>query len=196
MALSDTDYLRQLQALLPLGPAWARDDESTLTHLLGGLSAELARVDGRSWQIIEEADPRTTAELFLDWERVAGLPDACAEAFGGEQTMAQRCAALVGKLTLLGGQSPAYFIGLAAAIGYAITITEFRAHTVEDDVNYALYGVEWNFAWQVNAALNTVTDITVDSTVNDPIAAWGNALLECVIKRLKPAQTTVLFSYN
>ena len=59
-----------------------------------------------------------------------------------------------------------------------------------------LYDTAWNFAWQVNAALNTVTDITVDSTVEDPLAVWGNALLECVIKRLKPAQTTVLFSYT
>ena len=196
MALNDTDYLHQLQALLPLGPAWPRDDAATLTHLLGGLSAELSRVDGRAWKLVEEADPRTTAELFLDWERVAGLPDACAEAFGGEQTMAQRRAALVGKLTMLGGQSPAYFIGLAAAIGYAITITEFREHTVEDDVESLLYDEAWNFAFQVNAALDSVNDITVESDVEESIASWGNALLECVIKRVKPAHTIALFSYQ
>lgn len=196
MALNDTDYLHQLQALLPLGPAWPRDDAATLTHLLAGLSAELSRVDGRAWQLLEEADPRTTAELFLDLERVAGLPDACAEAFGGEQTMAQRRAALVGKLTMLGGQSPAYFIGLAAAIGYAITITEFREHTVEDDVESLLYDEAWNFAFQVNAALDSVNDITVESGVEESIASWGNALLECVIKRVKPAHTIALFSYQ
>lgn len=196
MVLTETDYLRQLQALLPPGPAWPKDDDATLTRLLGALAAELARVDGRAQQLVEEADPRTVAELFADWERVAGLPDTCAQAFGGDQAMAQRRAALVGRLTTLGGQSPAYFIGLAAALGYAITITEFRAHCVNDDVEQPLYDTAWNFAWQVNAALNTVTDITVDSTVEDPIAAWGNALLECVIKRLKPAQTTVLFSYT
>lgn len=196
MVLTETDYLRQLQALLPPGPAWPKDDDATLTRLLGALAAELARVDGRAQQLVEEADPRTVAELFADWERVAGLPDACAQAFGGDQTMAQRRAALVGRLTTLGGQSPAYFIGLAATLGYAITITEFRAHCVNDDVECPLYDTAWNFAWQVNAALNTVTAITVDSTVEDPLAAWGNALLECVIKRLKPAQTTVLFSYT
>lgn len=196
MALTDTDYLRQLQALLPPGPAWPKDDSALMTRLLSGLSVELARVDGRAWQIAEEADPRTVAELFADWERVAGLPDACAVAFGGTQTMAQRRAALVGRLATLGGQSPAYFIALAASIGYAITITEFRAQTVEDDVTYALYDSTWNFAWQVNSALNTINEITVDMTVEDPLAAWGNALLECVINRLKPAQTTVLYSYT
>lgn len=195
MALTESDYLRQLQALLPPGPAWPKDDEALLTRLLAGLSEELARVDGRAWQIAEEADPRTVAELFADWERVAGLPDACAVAFGGTQTAAQRRAALVGRLTTMGGQSPAYYIALAASIGYAITITEFRAHTVVDDVDDALYDIAWNFAWQVNAALNTIHEITVDMTVEDPLAAWGNALLECVINRLKPAHTTVLFSY-
>lgn len=196
MGLTATDYLRQLQALLPPGPAWPKDDATTLTHLLSALAAELARVDGRALTLVEEADPRTVAELFADWERVAGLPDACAQAFGGDQTLAQRRAALVGRLTTLGGQSPAYYIGVAAALGYAITITEFRAHTVNDDVEYPLFDESWTFAWQVNAALSTLTEITVESTVEDPIAAWGNSLLECVINRLKPAHTTVLFSYT
>lgn len=195
MGMTDSDYLRQLQALLPPGPAWPTDPEATITALLDGLSAELARVDGRAWKIVEEADPRTVAELFADWEAVAGLPDSCAVAFGGDQTADQRRAALVGRLTTLGGQSPAYFVGIAAALGYAITVTEFREHTVNDDVTRLFYGAAWNFAWQVNSALNTITEITVDSTAAEPLAAWGNSLLECVIKRLKPAHTTVLFSY-
>jgi uncharacterized protein YmfQ (DUF2313 family) len=196
VALTDTDYLRQLQALLPIGPAWPKDDDALLTRLLAGLSNEIARVDGRAWQIVEEADPRTVAELFSNWERVAGLPDACAVAFGGTQTVAQRRAAVVGRLTTMGGQSPGYYMALAASIGYVISITEFRAHTVEDDVNYALYDSAWNFAWQVNVALNTINEITVDMTVEEPLAIWGNALLECVINRLKPAHTTTLYSYT
>jgi uncharacterized protein YmfQ (DUF2313 family) len=48
----------------------------------------------------------------------------------------------------------------------------------------------------VNSALSTITDITVDSLVDEPIASWGNALLECVIKRLKPAHTSVIFGYS
>ena len=196
MALTDADYLIQLQALLPPGPAWPQDDAATMTRLFAGLAQELARVDGRALQLLEEADPRTTAELFADWERVAGLPDACAVAFGGDQTVAQRRAALVGRLATLGGQSAAYYIGLAAALGYAITITEFGEHTVNDDVEHPLYSAAWIFSWQVNAALNTITDITVESTVEDPIGAWGNSLLECVIKRLAPAHTSVLFSYT
>jgi len=194
--MTNADYLAQLQALLPAGPAWSREPDVFMTRLLDGLAAELARVDGRAWQLIEEADPRTVAELFADWERVAGLPDECAVAFGGEQTVAQRRAALLGRLTTLGGQSAAYFVGLAASLGYAITITEFDAHTVEHDVEHPLYGDAWNFAWQVNAALNSESEITVESDVDEPLAAWGNALLECVLKRVKPAHTHLIISYT
>lgn len=196
MALTAIDYRHQLQALLPPGPAWSKEDGDPLTRLLDALSAEIARVDGQAWRLVEEADPRSTAELFLEWERVAGLPDACALAFGGEQTMAQRRTALIGRLTTQGGATPAYFIGLAAAIGYAVTITEFRAHTVSDDTETTIIGEAWNFAWQVNAALNTVTELTVDGTADDTLAAWGNALLECVLSRLKPAHTVAMFSYT
>ena len=196
MGLSEADYLRHLQALLPPGPAWPRDPQAVISQMFGALSAELARTDGRAWTLLEEADPRTAAETFLDWERVLGLPDACAEAFGGPQTPDQRRSALISKLTTLGGQSIAYYLSLAAALGHVVTISEFRAHTVDDDVEYLLYGQAWNFAWQVNAALNTVTEMTVDTTVDEPLAAWGNALLECVISRLKPAHTLALFSYT
>lgn len=196
MVMIATDYLAQLQALLPPGPAWPKDADAPLTKMLTGLSQELARVDARALQLTDEVDPRTTSELFADWERVAGLPDACVIAFAGDQTVAQRRAALVGRLATLGGQSIAYFTALAASLGYSITITEFREHTVEDDVEHGLYSQPWNFAWQVNATLNTVNDITVESVVEEPIASWGNTLMECVFKRLAPAHTIPLFSYT
>ncbi|MDP1682723.1 MAG: DUF2313 domain-containing protein [Burkholderiales bacterium] len=185
-------YLSQLQALLPLGAAWPRDAEATLTKLLQAFSDELARVDGRAAALIDEADPRTTSELLTDWERVAGLPDSCVAV---EQSTAQRIAALVTKLTTIGGQSATYYIALAATLGYAITITEFHEHSVDDDVDYPLYSAAWQFAWQVNAPLNTIFELSVDDSVDDPLASWGNEALECVINRLKPAHTHVLFAY-
>ena len=193
MGMTADDYLAQLQALLPQGPAWPRDAGATLTKLLHAMADELARVDGRAAQLIEEADPRTTAELLADWERVAGLPDSCVTA---AQTTAQRRAALHARLTTLGGQNVSYFIALAASLGYTVTITEFRLHTVEDDVEYPLYGHPWQFAWQINAPLNTVGTLSVTDTVADPLAWWGNELLECVIRRLKPAHTHTLFAYS
>ena len=196
MAVIADDYLRQLQALLPPGPAWPKDDTAGLTRLLNSLAQEFGRVDARAMQLVEESDPRTAAELLIDWERVAGLPDTCVAASGVDQSIAQRHNALVGRITMLGGQSAAYFTALAASLGYAITITEFHLQDVNDDVNYGLYAPPWQYAWQVNASLNTVFELAVNDSARDPLASWGNQLLECVISRFKPAHTTVLFSYT
>lgn len=191
--MTSDQYLDQLQALLPPGAAWTREKDATLSKVLHGFGDELARVDLRGDQLIDEADPRTTFEMLGEWEQVAGLPDTCV---GPSQTLAQRRSALLQKLTTLGGQSRAYFIAVALALGFEITISEFLEHTVEDDVEHQLFGADWNFTWQVNSALNTVTEITVEDTAEDPLAWWSNLPLECVINRLKPAHTHVIFAYT
>ena len=186
-------YLRQLQALLPLGAAWPRDDSATLTQMLWALAAEFARVDGRATDLINEADPRSTLELLPDWERAYGLPATCMA--GIAQTLQQRRNALVAQITGIGGQSRQYFIGLALSAGFTITITEFSSFTVGSGVNDPIYDNSWRYYWQVNAPSSTVEQFSVASTVGEGLQTWGNQLLECLIGRLKPAHTRVLFAY-
>lgn len=195
-ALTSDDYLEQLQELMPKGPAWPSGEPGWLKNQLRAWADEFARIDGRLVALLDEADPRFTSELLGDYERVSGLPDGCVVSAGVTQSTAERRASLVARLTTRGGQSRAYFIALAAAMGYTITITEFHAHSVDDDVDFPLYGIGWTYVWQVNAALNTVFEATVDDTVDDPIASWSNVALECVIRRYAPAHTLVLFSYS
>lgn len=193
MALTTDDYLQQLQALLPQGPAWSREADAVLTKLLTAFSEEFARVDSRIDGLVNEADPRTTNELLADWERVAGLPDLCT---GIPETISLRRELLVSKLTNVGGQSRQFFIDLAAKLGYTITITEFKRFRVTSRVNEVLNDSDWAYAWRVNAAQDTVRRFTVTGRVNEPLATWGNTALECVITRLKPAHTLVQFAYT
>ena len=196
--LSQIDYLIALQQLMPPGPAWTDQPGAAITKLFDGLSVELARLDARAWQLIEEADPRTTNELFADWERVAGLPDPCVTALADVQTRAQRRAALASKLIQRGGASRAYFIAVARALGFHITITEGWEifDTVVSPVNNPLANSGWAYTWTIHVPLaDTRSTLTVDGRVSDPLAVWGSTLLECVMRRLKPAHTTLLFSY-
>lgn len=186
-------YTQQLIALLPSGPAWQVEAGSVLRRMLEGIAEELARVDGRSRDLMNEADPRTTLETLTDWERVYALPDPCD---GANPTIGQRRAGLVAKVIARGGQTKAYFIDVAIARGYVITITEFEQHTVAHPVNAPLYGEDWAFAFQVNAPLNSVGVFTVNTPVSEPLAWWGNLALECVINNLKPAHTKALFAYS
>ena len=185
---TQADYAAHLLALRPAGPAWAPEDD----HLFAA-AEECARAHNRAVALVDESDPRLTTELLADWERVAGLPDACT---GPLATLQERRAALVARLTSIGGQSRAYFIALAAALGYTVTITEYRPYHVNSHVNDPLNSELWTFVWQVNAAINTVRRFVVTSGVNEPLATWGNQLLECVIRRLAPAHTKVLFAYS
>ncbi len=194
MGLTADDYLAQLQALLPLGAAWPRDQDSSLTKLLSAWSDEFSRVDSRAWNLMEEADPRTTSELLLDWERVTGLPDPCVTS---AQTVDQRRAALVALLITLGGQSRQYFIDMAAALGYpGATIDEYRPMNCGDNCNDALWSDTDRFVWQINLPTTGGTYImNCDSTCDAPLGAWGGEAIECRINRYKPAHTQAVFAY-
>ncbi len=181
------DYAQLLHQHLPRGPAWPEQN-----NLLAGLAQELARVHNRLLDLIEEADPRTVAERLPEWERMAGLPDTCVTV---SQTMPARRQALVARLTMPGGQSRPYFIDLAATLGYAIAITEFRVHTCEHDCEHPLYDDPWRFAWQATAPLDTIRERTCEDSCEDALRAWGNQLLECVLTRVKPAHTHLIFAY-
>lgn len=196
MVLSAADYLEQAIALLPPGPAWPRGADAYAIRLLRGLSEEFARVHARAVALLNEADPRTTGEMLLDWERVAGLPDGCVIDAGVDPSTEQRVAALVGRLTMLGAQSLPYFEELALSLGYTVTLSEFHVHDVNDGVSVSITGEAWAHAWQVESVLNQPVFFTVNATVADPLAAWSNVMLECVLNRFKPAHTVLLFSYT
>lgn len=193
-------YKAQLAALLPRGRAWPREDGSILMQLMQAEADELARVDGRISDLLEEVDPRSALELLEDWERVAGLPDGCIPA---PDSIAERRAALLSRVTGQGGQSRAYFIELAARIGYAITIDEFRPFAAGSLAGEDLNGDAWAHTWRVNvqpAAVDTgtgftITYFTAGSNAGERLAGFGSLDLECVISRARPAHTTVLFSY-
>lgn len=195
MGMTAEQYRAQLQALLPPGAVWSREPDATLTKLLAAIAEEMARLDLRAEQLVDEADPRITNELLADWERVAGLPDPCVVA---EQTTQERRDALIAQLTNIGGQSRQYFIALAAALGFTVTITEFHQFQVDESaVGDALNGDDWVFTWRVNAPTTTIREFAVnESAVGDPLRSWGNEILECVMNRLKPAHTHVIFGYS
>lgn len=197
MTKSADAYLSQLQALLPQGAAWPRDPDATLTKVLSGLAGELARVDARGGDLVEEADPRTTFELLEEWERVAGLPDDCT---GEAGTIQERRAALVDRLTATGGQSIAYFKTVAAALGYTIEVEEFRPFVCGlarcgDPLNG---GHDVRHTWRTAVPGPRVTLFrTGASACGDRLGAIDRASdLECRLTKLKPAHSELVFNYE
>ena len=167
--MSSDDYAQQLGSLLPMGPAWPNEG-SQCSRMLSGLAAELARIDDRADALLDEVDPRTVTELIDEWELVSGTTGS---------SLVQRRAALHARMISLGGQSRAYFITLAGALGYTITIEElqpFRASKNRVGDVLAVPGIV--YAWRVSV-----------------LGVGGAPDLEALFRDLKPAHTAVTFIY-
>lgn len=187
------DYIAQAQRLLPAGPIWPRHPEAVLTRLLAGFADFLAVVDADARTFIEEADPRTTQAFLEDWEKETGLPDICS---GLAETMAERRDQVVARLVARGGQSAAYFIEVAAALGYAVTIEEHFTLTCADPCDGCLNPWPWPRTWTVHAPAETIRDLSCNGASDEPLRTWGNQPLECALSRWSPAHTNVLFAYG
>lgn len=197
MAVSVEDYRGLLQSLLPQGVVWNRDQDSNIGKLLLAMAKSLFDLDSRAEKLLEEADPRTAVELLAEWEAMAGLPDSCVVGSDVVQSTQQRRMALLTKLTTVGRQSPDYFISLAAGLGYQVTITEFKSFRAGQSTAAERVGDQFSLAWQVNSALNTVIPFRAGASVaGDPLGSWSNKPLECLLSRVKPAHTTVIFAYS
>ena len=199
MAKSATDYLRLLQALLPKGKAWNREEGSVLTEFLHGEGEEFARVDSRSDDLLIERDTRYATELLTDHEIDLGLPDECSP---DSQTIQERRLAAHSKLIALGQQNPAYFIELALAYGWTVTITEYTpCWCGVGDCGDPCGDQENIFYWKVTIEFGgggyVVYALSGSSECGDWIAYIpGSTAMVCSLEKYKPAHTVLIYDYE
>jgi uncharacterized protein YmfQ (DUF2313 family) len=192
---SPSDFLWQFQRLLPRGRVWHRAWGTLQGEALLTLMPTWARLHARLNALIAEIFPCSTLELLPEWEATLGLPDEC---IGPLDTVQQRQAAVCAKFTARGGQSRQYFIDLAAAAGFEIDIFEYAPFRASmNTVGQPLNGEDWAFAWRIEAPPSTIVYFrTSSSTAGEPLAAWGNTTLMCLIERYAPAHTIPIFVFG
>jgi uncharacterized protein YmfQ (DUF2313 family) len=177
-----TAYGNILRQLLPEGPVWEVPERSELEGLLNGLGDVFAEAEARGVDLLEEFDPRTTTEMLPDWERVYGLPGTNPNP---PTSTADRRAALHAKMLGYGDPTPQFFVDVAAAIGYAVVITMYKAthgpfvpgSPVGDPLTSTAAG--WPFHWIV----------TTPSGAHNSTLVW-------MFESLKPDHTTVEFVFT
>lgn len=198
MALSDDAYRQMLSELLPSGPAWPRESDAALMKLLDGLAQELARIDARLDDLLSESDPRTAYEMLAAWEENAGLPDACWILLDDNSISARRMRLLL-RMTGLGGQSPSYFVELAEKLGYAnVSFEEYEPMSCVSacDVSLNTEDEGWPFVWKLKLPEISVSVMNCISACTDSLRSWGDEVLECIVRKFRPAHTTVFFAYG
>ncbi|MEN3753815.1 YmfQ family protein [Mangrovibacter sp. SLW1] len=186
-------YRQMLGVLLPRGPAWDPDD-----LLLTGLAPSLFRVHTRGNDLMDEIDPRTVTELIDRYETISGLPDSCTP--DGTQTLSERRQRLDAKLNLAGGINEAFYQAQLEALGYPdATITRYQKSqfTCNSLCTDSLFSNEWRYYWQVNIPESAqITAMTCVDTCTSSLRAWGDTVAECVISKLAPSHTYVIFRYT
>jgi len=197
MALDAVAYRQMLVQLQPPGRALPTEEGTVWVALLDAESVELARVDRRADDLVLESDPRTATEMLEDWERVCGLPGACSAV--APDTLAQRRAAVHAHLTARFGQRPADYEALAESLGYAgATVEEFRPFRAgQAAAGDALTNGDWVHAFRLRVAATTVRNFQAGAgCAGEPLASWGDELLECRVQERAPAHAIAIFAYG
>lgn len=190
------DYTAALQALKPPGRAWPRNANSVQAAVLRALAQSFQRSDADAQRLLPGAFPATATIMLTEWESTLGLPDDCAiSEIGG---ISDRQRAVVSKLISTGGLNRNYYIAVAAALGYTITISQFRpAMSGMSCCGDALNGDEWPYTWRINAPETTINyALAGGSYCGDPLASWGNKQLECTITKIAPSHLNIIFNYS
>lgn len=192
---SVNEYTAALQALMPSGLVWPRQLNGVQTSTLRALARSYQRSDEDARDLLDAAFPSTATAMLPEWEATLGLPDLCA--IGEIDSIIQRQRAVVSKLFGIGGQSVAYFTHVAGALGYTISITQYRQACAGMSVcGDAINGEEWPFTWLITAPETTINYAQCGLTYcSDPLRSWGNKQLECRLTVLNPSHTILKFGY-
>ncbi|NWB85008.1 YmfQ family protein [Pseudomonas gingeri] len=190
-------YQEQLRSLLPAGPAWDPEQVPEIQQVLLGIAQELARVDARAVDLINEVDPVTVSELVPGWERVMNLPDPC---LGPTPLFDDRRVAVRRRLLAVGGQSVGYFIDIARSQGYPnASVTEYQAPRMgRSRFGKACFGTwQAQFMWTLNTGGRLLLGRRFGASYwGERFGANPGSALECLIHRSAPANTLVHINYD
>lgn len=194
VAYTADDFRAGAQALLRRGRAWPRRLTSLLAAFCAGIGDAWFQFHTACVTFLQvESDPAQAVQLLPDWEADFGLPDGCSAT---TPTLDQRHAALLSKIAAQGGQTAAYFIGVAAALGYDITVTTWTAFTTWSSPRDPVTTAAWRFVWQVNAPSVTVLYFTGWSSPWDPLFTISDTELACRLQKIAPGYGLLLFNYG
>lgn len=176
-------YTNSLADYLPGGILFASKSvgDSNFRKLLRGMSGELFRANGLLKEYSEEIIPDQTVKFIEEWESALGIPDDCFKVTG---TIANRRKQVLTKLAALGVQTIADFENVALVFGVTATVLAGS----ESGIIFASNKVA-RFTIVINLTLPERFTYTFPLKFGDDVIV----LLECLFKKLKPANCQVLF---
>lgn len=189
----NTQYEQMVAKLLPMGPAW-----SDAVPIMQSLAFMLTKTHHRIDDVMREIDPKTSVELLERYETICQLPDSCYS--DDTNSLTERQSRLDGKVNLIGGLDEQFFLSVLAANGYQdATISRYiySEFSCESTCVDSVYGYEWLYYWIVNlSSTSLIQDMSCSDDCISPLRKWGDTQIECIIDKLCPSHTFVIFKYG
>jgi uncharacterized protein YmfQ (DUF2313 family) len=199
---SYSDYTGQLEGLTPRGKAWTKNPNSILGLLRMALSYELARLDARAYDLLDENIPANSVELLAEYEEELGITiDSTATS--------DRQIAIATKIVARGGLFKEYYTEVALSLGYSITFFECSPFWVGLMSSISIIGDQKNiFVFFVYA--DTLFDAggfdlgfdagftaRASDTDIDPVCAMTRSLDSLILEidKIKPAHSFALYDF-
>jgi uncharacterized protein YmfQ (DUF2313 family) len=184
-----------LAKVAPSGQAWPRPTTSVFRAVLEGLAAGPSEVERRADQLQVEIDPRSALELLPDFERLLGLPSACTA--GEPQTVVERRAAVVQKLTAVRGATVDELELLAASLGIVSEVVEYRAFVAGSHAGDLLSNGGWLYTVTLRAPVATGAFFRAGTSgAGDSLFSLSGPSLECLVADWVPAHVVGLVEYT
>ena len=194
MSRSPQDVLRELIAISPDGEALPLDGAGIWPLWLAPLASEISLCEASAEGMLVEINPGDAVILLPDYERVLG-PDP----FGRDPTdLAGRQTLAFQRWTMRGGQSIAFFIGLAASLGVTITIDEaWPLECGEAECGDSLISDPEGLKWLVTLPQTQVFEPECGAIeCGDDMGSFEPSFVQTLISALRPASTEPVFSYT
>lgn len=190
-------YTDSLAAYIPGGELFAAKSisGSNLRSMLRGLAWEMYRANGYLREYANDAIPDRTYHLIDEWEEALGIPDEC---FSGSGTIDERREAVLLKLAALGIQTADDFVNLAQMLGYVVTIESAVGYaTFPLTLPFILLGSAKEARFTIVVSYATGGDVfppaTLPLTLPFILGGADLGILECLFRKLKPANCNLIF---
>lgn len=208
--------LPSIIAATPRGAAWRTDEVQDAGHnsfqhrFWRAIADPIADLYAKLWKLAFASTACTLSgpedaanDALDDWENEFGLPLPCtilAPPNVAIRKLLLRQQIASAEIVAHGGQSIAFFVCLAASLGYTISISEIRLlRCGQGKCGQAEIGGPGNEVfWTVFVTTNVLTWFRCGQGIcgRDPLGSLGRHIdLECLMNLWKPAHTQIRFHY-
>lgn len=196
---SAEDHTESLLAYLPGGELFASKDEvnSVLRRLFTGLAVEIKQAEDLMNEVTYQHDINCTTNFIDKWESALGIPDEC---FPGTGSLEIRRQHVLIKLASLGVSTAKGFVDLAALFGFKALVPSGATYGVfplSYPIAFFQYPQDARFTLYVFLDSAVAPEIFPFQTTRYPIPFFSNVsnIIECLIRKLAPANIDVIFQY-